>query len=134
MDKWDAEANKLLGTRLTPATVWNLAPWSWALDWFTNTGDVVTNLSAFANDGLCLRYGYIMEEVSTRNTGCWQGYINTRDSANVFIKIEESFGSTTKKRQPATPFGFGLELGSFTPRQMAITAALGLSNAPRPTL
>jgi len=39
-------AKKLYGTGLTPETVWNLTPWSWAVDWFTNAGDVLSNVSS----------------------------------------------------------------------------------------
>ena len=58
--KFGAYADHLLGVRLTPETLWNLTPWSWAVDWFTNTGDIIHNISAFARDSLVLKYGYIM--------------------------------------------------------------------------
>lgn len=60
------EAQKLYGIELTPETVWNLTPWSWAADWFGNTGDILHNISAQAFDGLVMYYGYIMEKTIIR--------------------------------------------------------------------
>jgi len=134
MEVWDAEANKLLGTRLTPEVVWNLAPWSWAYDWFTNTGDVMTNLSAFSNDQLTLQYGYIMSQQTVTHHSSWQGYIVQPGGGLRYVTTEEVFSQTTKVRLRATPFGFGFDFGSLSPKQMAITAAIGISNAPRPKL
>jgi len=133
IDKWDAEANKLLGTRLTPEVVWNLAPWSWAADWFSNAGDVIHNISALQHDNLVMRSGYIMEETSVSNVSNWQGYLNLVGSPNTFTNLVESFGTTTKVRYCATPYGFSLTGLVMNPRQIAITAALGLSRAPRRT-
>jgi hypothetical protein len=52
---------EILGLDLTPSTLWNLAPWTWAVDWFSNAGDVISNMSDWQDDGLVLRYGYMME-------------------------------------------------------------------------
>lgn len=134
LDTWDAEANKLFGTRLTPAVVWELAPWSWAADWFSNVGDVMTNISAFGSDSLVLKYGYVMRETSYINQQSWQGYLSQHTGPPRFVKVSENFGKTSKVRIRATPFGFGIELGSLSPRQIAIGAAVGLTRSPRLSL
>lgn len=134
LDKWDAEANKLLGTRLTPSVVWELAPWSWAVDWFSNTGDVIHNISAFSNDNLLLNYGYIMQTHTMETVSSWQGYINTPTGKNQFVQTREAFGTETKVRLRATPFGFGIDFGALSPRQIAITSALAISRTPRLSL
>lgn len=131
---WDAEANKLFGTRLTPEVVWNLAPWSWAADWFSNTGDVLHNMSQFGHDGLVLKYGYIMRQTTELYNVSWQGYINQPSGSPRFVQASESNGTVTKLRLRATPFGFGIDMGGLTPRQMAISAAVGLTQAPRISL
>jgi hypothetical protein len=63
MSKSSLYAKKILGLDLSPDTVWNLTPWSWAADWFSNTGDVIDNLSDYAVDGLVMRYGYVQRHV-----------------------------------------------------------------------
>lgn len=129
MRKSAQELKRLYGIRADPSVVWNLTPWSWAADWAANAGDVMTNLSAFSQDGLVMRYGYIMETrkvtVDTYLRGCevYNGpdisYLHDRASV------------TTKIRHAASPFGFGLNPDTFTTRQWSILAALGISNAPR---
>lgn len=34
--------NAALGLNLSPSTAWNLIPWSWLVDWFANTGDLIS--------------------------------------------------------------------------------------------
>jgi hypothetical protein len=134
MSNWEREANKLYGTRITPDVLWNIAPWSWAADWFANTGDIVSNISAFGSDSLALKYGYIMRKTRSMNQYVWQGYINTPSGPNRFIQIREAFGSETRVRLRATPYGFGTTIESLTPRQIAISASLGIGRAPRARL
>lgn len=120
------QAKKLLGLSLTPETLWNLAPWSWAIDWFTNAGDVVSNLSDMSTDGLILRYGYIMEHTVTTDTYTFSGPTGLQSGGRpaAFTLVSE-----TKTRRKANPFGFGLTWGGLSPRQLAILAALGLSKS-----
>lgn len=127
MDKWGyyrAEASKILGLELTPEVVWNLAPWSWAVDWFTNTGDVLHNISRLGSDGLVMRYGYQMY----RNT-------STREYNSTGTGVTAGFSSHYKKtesvkiRWRASPYGFGLTWGALSSAQQAVIVALGLSRA-----
>nr|QDH87877.1 MAG: hypothetical protein H1RhizoLitter3620_000001 [Leviviridae sp.] len=125
-----AQAQHLFGVELTPETVWNLAPWSWAVDWFSNLGDVISNLSDWATDGLVMKYGYIMERIIHEEiyTLVGPGIFNFprgTSASTVHLRIE------SKRRLPATPFGFGLSWNSFSPRQLAITAALGITRVFR---
>lgn len=119
MAYWQSQASLLLGVRLTPDTVWNLNPWTWAADWFANTGDLMTNISNLGQDGLVLQYGYMMasEEVKTHAVASKSGVASTR---NVVRR--------RAKRIPASPYGFGVIWSSLSTRQLAIIAALGLSS------
>lgn len=123
MIRYASRADQLLGITPTPETLWNLAPWSWAVDWFSSTGDVISNLTSWATDGLVMRYGYMMEHTIVKDT-----YTLTRSGlsggANVppLVLVTE-----TKVRRRANPFGFGLTWSGLSPRQLAIAAALGLS-------
>lgn len=127
MDRFESEANKLLGTRLSPELVWNLTPWSWAADWFTNAGDVFHNVSAFQADGLVMRYGYIMETTTVTTTTTLSGFglkpgVTGDTSPITTVRVQQR-----KVRRRASPFGFGLTNADLTPRQLAIIAALGLT-------
>jgi len=120
------QARKLLGLSLTPDVIWNLSPWSWAIDWFSNTGDVISNWSDWAIDGQVLKYGYMMEHtVSERRytfagpTGYWGNP----------LPYDVVLTSETKLRRQATPYGFGLSFGGLSLRQQAIVTALGLAKS-----
>lgn len=118
------EANHLLGVGITPGVVWDLLPWSWALDWVGNMGDVLNNVSMYLTDGLVVVYGYIMVETTRKvtydNVGCTLTNVPP-------MNLSQSFTTVIKQRQVATPFGFGLNTGAFTSRQWSIIAALGLT-------
>lgn len=118
------QAKKIFGLQLTPETIWNLAPWSWAVDWFTNVGDVIANLSDWINDGLVMQYGYMMEYKYSRITYTPVGPSMFR-SGNRPTQV--SLVSETKTRRRASPFGFGLTWNGLSPKQLAIAASLGIT-------
>lgn len=126
MTRYALEAKKLLGLTLTPETLWNLAPWSWATDWFFNTGDVISNLTDWKTDGLVMRYGYIMETVTVTDT--YRHEPNNPSKDYPYVPVVKLV-TTTKTRFRANPFGFGVIWSGLSPRQLAITAALGLSRS-----
>lgn len=115
---------KLYGVKITPEVIWNLAPWSWAADWFTNTGDVMTNLSRFTDDGLVMSYGYTMETSIREITF---DMLDVTPIGYHFPHLTQTFTVTTKVRRQATPYGFGVDMGHLSPSQIAILAALGFS-------
>lgn len=114
-NRFRSDANKLLGVNLTPEVLWNLSPWSWAADWFANTGDVMKNVSNLGTDGLVLQYGYMMNHYRSE----------THFAANGASSIKFF---DVKRRVPATPYGFGVDLQGLTAKQTAILVALGLSH------
>jgi len=126
-----AEAKKVFGATLTPDTLWELTPWSWAIDWFSNAGDVIHNLTSWKAYGLVLRYGYIMEETSTTVTYTHENKVAHPNPDDPYLfKCEPLvLAQTTKIRRPATPFGFGVSLSGLSTIQTAILGALGLTHA-----
>lgn len=126
MEGWYSNSRKLLGIELTPEVVWNLSPWTWAVDWFTNTGDVLHNISAMGRDGLVMQYGYSMAETIKQST--YQGSWSCYDGAHAASYTKYT---KTASRRIATPYGFGFNMSTLTNRQTAILAALGLSRVGR---
>jgi len=118
--EYESYANKLLGVRLTPETVWNLSPWSWAADWFGTTGDVLHNISSLGRDGLVMQYGYMMSTQEREE-------IKSADAAGFSARSVVTKNTVLKQRIPATPYGFGFDLTQLTTKQVAILAALGIS-------
>ena len=121
-----AKAGPLLGIELTPEVVWNATPWTWALNWFSNIGQCVSNTSDMIVDGLVIKYGYVMEHYVASRTYYYGGTGKYKPVGTIVVSPVTLFYET-KRRKRASPFGFGLEWSMFTPRQLAITAALGLT-------
>lgn len=118
------EANRLYGLRPDPEVLWNLAPWTWLADWVSDTGALIGNLSSFAFDGLVWKYAYLMEHtIETRKYDLVGARTYTGASPQCSVTVVRE----SKRRVTATPFGFGLDLDSFSLRQWSILAALGIS-------
>jgi len=118
-------AAEVLGVIPTPEVLWNLAPWSWAADWFSNVGDVVSNASDWATDGLVMRYGYIMERSIVTRSYYSDG--SNFKAGRGSVAPDLVLVTETKQRKRANPFGFGLNWDGLSPRQLAIAIALGIS-------
>jgi hypothetical protein len=121
-----ADANKLLGAGITPEVVWDLTPWSWAINWFVDTGTLVHNLSQFIQDGLVMPYAYIMEHTIVTSQYHLEGVAFKSYPGR--YSFTQTFKTEVKQRRAATPWGFGSDFDGFTDRQTAIIAALGLSH------
>lgn len=122
-------ANYLYGTRVTPEGIWNLTPWTWALDWVANVGDVLHNISAFQNDGLVMQRGYIMEKVTHEKEITYNPLTTNDYPSNKEESCHAVLRTTVKSRRGATPYGFGLDPSGFSTRQKAILLALGFSRS-----
>lgn len=133
-----SEADAVYGLALTPDVLWELTPWSWAVDWFSNTGDVIHNVTNFALAGLVMRYGYMMEEtIYTYQTEYEGQVVRRRTSPRGATK--KTYGPlpldstvtgkriVSRSRMPASPFGFGIGWDGLSPTQLAITAAIGIT-------
>lgn len=132
LQKFEEDANALLGTRLDPEVLWNLQPWSWLADWFVNYGDILGNISSVVVDRQVMHYGYIMRTLQTdveySVPGLWAasgvtGLGRTRVAGPFHNKVT----SVRKHRGAASPFGFGLNPDTFSASQWAILGALGIS-------
>jgi hypothetical protein len=109
---------------LSPDVLYNLTPWSWALDWFTNTGDVLAYLSDVMSQGLVMQYGYFMEHTVHEVKYSLSGAFRYGRPVNV---PDAKLVTETKTRTKANPFGFGITWDGLSPIQVAILTALGIS-------
>lgn len=120
-----AKFKQLAGTELTAETLYNLTPWSWAIDWFSSTGDVLSNMNSFMTNGLVMHYGYVM--CHTIVTDTYSHVLNQTSSLDLPRVPELVCVTETKQRRKANPFGFGVSWDGLTPFQVSIAAALGIS-------
>jgi len=117
-------AKEILGIDLDGEVIWNLMPWSWAIDWFANAGDVISNAQSVRDDGLIMRYGYMMEHTIVKDT-----YIREYPRAFRYglpMSSHVTLVTETKLRRRANPFGFGLSWDGLDAFQLSILAALGI--------
>jgi hypothetical protein len=129
-------ASKLYGVSLTPDKLWELAPWTWALDWFGNIGDVMSNISHLGPDATVMEWGYIMSEwVKTKThsqtiTGIpFRPGINGHpDAAGKSFHPQITETLTSKLRLGASPYSFAVAPAPLNEKQTAILVALGLSH------
>jgi len=124
-----AELDHLYGLRPGIDTAWNAVPFSWLADYFGNMGDVLKNITAFAQDGLVLKYGYITSVTETTWDIKWSYPVRRDGDRNAWSNYTGSIQCSFRvmSRMPANPFGFGPTGVAITGRQKAILAALGVS-------
>lgn len=114
----------LYGLHVTPSMIYELTPWSWLVDWCSNTGDMLEFLSSMLAEDLCAKYAYIMGTTSLRKDLHCEGHYRypvQTVTGDWYAKYER------KMRVPASEFGFGLTEANFSSRQWSILGALGLS-------
>lgn len=139
-DQWTRRATRaLFGLNPSPEVIWALLPWSWLIDWFTNVGDVVANLSDHAAENLTADYAYVMRSkgTSTYYTSSWDWTgTSSADEKAGWKPVKPGNASTTtvystmeKARLAATPYGFGVTYDGLSAYQTSILAALGISRA-----
>jgi hypothetical protein len=120
-------------------------PYSWLIDWFSNVGDVVSNMSMNAVDNLVTNYSFVMRRESWEQSASVITWHEKRDDfgGSPPSKSSSSLGSWWKAHRGSyssterweiksrvgggNPFGLDVSLPSLSGRQLAILAALGIS-------
>lgn len=122
---WDISIN--------PSSVYQMIPWTWLFDWFSNTGDIMYNLNQSMSNNLVAKYAYLMHEATyqTERTALWKSRFLHRINGIGETQYMYGAGSsstivTCKNRIAGNPFGFNLTLPDFSSWQVSILLALGL--------
>jgi len=137
--EWTRRAtNALYDVNVTPQVLWELYPWSWLTDWFSNVGDILSNLQANAVGREVLDSCYVIYTKQVTYNGelrlHWPSYVDSFNSIAIpegSATLSWSRSETSKLRQPANPFGFGVDFGSLSAYQNSILAALAVSRQKR---
>lgn len=113
----------LYGIRINPSILYKITPWTWLADWFTNTGDVIDELTQAGQDGLVSKNLYIM---------CRRVETIRLIQTIPFISGTKTFSyerviSSKQRGHAGTPFGFGLLNSDLSAKQWTILGALGIS-------
>ncbi len=121
--------SQLLDPRITPSDLWELAPWSWLVDWNLRIGDTIHSNELAANDRLIMHYGYAMEHTVYTTEAHWKANV-AAPAGWSNLPLKGGWFATTqyKRRLRANPYGFRVGgAGSLTGGQYAILGALGLT-------
>jgi len=129
LERYEQLANHALGLEFDLDTAWELTPWSWLVDWFSDAGTFIKNLTAISNDNVVARYAYVMHHVKvTRMYSVKEMTLRAGSTGPTSATAFQTFESKT--RTQATPYGFGFNLGTLSLTQKAILGALGITKAP----
>jgi hypothetical protein len=131
--KWgDVSAiQRLWGLELDPELLYELFPYSWLADWYSNLGDVISNLCSDLEDHLVAKYAYVM--LHTKKDYVAECDFKVRTMHNWTKDEWFSYYAKTsthydlKSRATASPFGFNLNLPDLSAWQKSILIALGIS-------
>jgi hypothetical protein len=112
------------GLRVSPTVVWELTPWTWLVDWFSNAQGVIDNVTASVFDRLLSKYAYVMR--SSHREAVNDSILHLR---NGDVQCSWRQVIDIKDRAVAHPYGFNLDgtLADLSARQLAILSAIGLS-------
>lgn len=116
------KAAVMLGLTPNIQTFWELAPWSWLVDWLFSIQSTLAANTAGGDESILMNYGYVMETISMRTllTGRWTA------STTALTPLNVVYESTRKRRIRANPFGFQAKTPTgLSAQQWSILAALG---------
>lgn len=117
----------LLGGEVTPSVVYNAIPWTWMIDWFTNVGDVISNLDAGVASRLAADYFYVMQTTKYQSNldTIFSGYDISGNPMQVSGTGHAE--NVVKRRIKGDPFGWSTNQDTLNGMQLSILGALGLS-------
>lgn len=131
---WNARARAaLFGALPTPELLWNVLPWTWLIDWFSNVGDCLSNMSVNAVDNLICRYSFVMRHTATETEYATHVvHPASQTSTNIWPKVDHTltgrvFDESKLRMGGGNPFGLNVQFGDLSAYQLGILGALGLS-------
>lgn len=113
----------LMGGGISPSVIWELTPWSWLADYFTNIGDTLENWEKSRAISLAARYAYVMYKRDVTVRSEHSVTLDTGFQAN----MSHISRTITQARRVASAYGFGFTSGQLNNGQIANLVALGLS-------
>lgn len=121
------EWNRVYGIIPDPARMWELLPFSWLIDWFSNSGNFLRHVFLQTSEGATQTYGYVMCETHVETTWTYRGLFRVNGALQPDTITMRST-DVLRQRERVIPFGpsaTGLELNA---RQLAILAALAVAH------
>jgi hypothetical protein len=114
-----------------PVLAWELSPWTWMMDWFTNIGKMFDYMRQVQSVGLHVDYAYvtqIQEKWFKVRSELFSSSVLTEP--NLMYRHETEFRILYYRRLKATPFGFKVHFDGLSAQQIVTLGALTLSRLP----
>lgn len=130
--QWAKRARRtLMGLEVTPKLAWELMPWSWLIDWFSNAGDVISNLTENAAENLAASYSFVMRQ-RVRRQDTYGTYTLAKIGGGTVEKSSSHLMEMVQhNRSHGSPYGFSIDWPNFSSRQLGILGSLGIQRFPR---
>lgn len=122
--QWTRRAKAaLFGLNPSPELLWEVMPFSWLIDWFSNTGDVISNMSENAAENLVASHAFVMAESN------YDYVVNEVQpmAGGSNLEVTTTFNRVTKQRIRGNPYDFGITPTTLSGKQKLILGALGIS-------
>jgi hypothetical protein len=116
----------LHGARLTPANVYKAVPWTWLIDWVSDTGRTINAINDWAVDGLTAKYLYLVHHQILTYRIIQRLPFNAKSGGDKVLSFSRII-DVKQRKEAESPFGFGLTWDNLSPKQLAILGALGIS-------
>lgn len=130
--KYDDRLATLFKTDITPSDLWQLAPWSWLVDYFTDIGGALEAAEAAISSRTLSTYAYAMEEIKQVKT-VTLSKVKGESGSWVYSGPDRYtcwWETTSYRRIRANPFGFTVNpTVNLNGGQIAILGALGLTKS-----
>lgn len=116
------------GMSIRPSVIYNAIPWTWMVDYFSNLGNLVSNLDTGVADSLAADYFYVMRETERLVECNATATMLNNGSYSQHVSATSTSRTVTKSRLLGSPFGNGLEIDTdLSAKQWSILGALGAS-------
>jgi hypothetical protein len=126
--------DELMRWDITPMDLWQLAPWSWLVDWFFDIGGQLDAWNSATTNRILSLYAYAMRDERLTTTSVISDIAGVSEAytyqgpRSVFSQVK----IRRRQRVKANPFGFTLDpLNQLSAGQLAILGALGLTKLKR---
>ena len=127
LDRYETLAN----VEITPAVLWELAPWSWLVDWAGQIGQSISAMEAGLSNRVLSTYYYGMEDTFSKTV---HGVLISGNQSGSTYSGPGGFQTVVERRRRrrvrANPFGYtGSSSTKLDAEKMSILAALGLTRS-----
>lgn len=120
------EVNAVYGVIPNPGTIWQLTPFSWLTDWFTNSDELIRQLFLAGTDGSVLVRGYVMCRSHIETTYELTTELNFSGTWKP-VRLKYFLVEDILQRERSRAYAMDFEGVNLSATQLAILASLGIS-------